>query len=204
MFFEPLPAEPAAVRPADYTAPVWQEPPLGRFCGVIPMQEVIARSANARVVLIELRAFSEGCLLDVNAVARRGDLTDEEWMGGRGLQLVFHHPQPGEPLPPELLRFGVQFADGRRTTTVRRMPGYGEQQDLEPPVLHTAGGRASTDPDGALDVMHPLWLWPAPPAEPFDLVVEWPAVGIELTRYQLDGRRIAEAAQQSRSYWDAN
>lgn len=206
MFFEPLPPDPSDVTSGEHGVPEWDQPPVATFSGVIPVQEVIARAENARVVLIELRAFREGCLLEVNAVARRGDQPEREWMGSRtaGLPLFFHSSQPGEPLPPQLLRFGVQFADGRKATTIRRWPGYGEPQpEPEPPVLRALAGHGKTAMDDVVDVSQPLWLWPAPPAEMFDLVVEWPAAGIELTRYQLDGGRIAEAAVHAGPYWDA-
>lgn len=206
VFFEPLPPEPSDVRSDQHRVPEWEQPPTSTFSGVIPVQQIIARAENARVVLVELRAFREGCLIEINAVVRRGDQPEREWMGSgtAGMSLLFHSPQPGEPLPPTLLRFGVQFADGRKTTTVRRWPGYGEPQpEPEPPVLHSLGGHGSTADSGTIDVSQPLWLWPAPPPGMFDLVVEWPAVGIELTRYQLDGRRIAEAAEHARPYWDS-
>jgi hypothetical protein len=205
VFFEPLPPETSDVASGKQRVPDWDQPPRATFGGVIPLQEVIASAEDVRVVLIELRAFHEGCLFEVAAVARRGDRPDREWMGGRaGLSSLFHAPQPGEPLPPSLLRFGVRFADGRKATTIRRWPGYGEPQpEPEPPVLHALGGHGSTADDDLLDVSQPLWLWPAPPAEMFDLVVEWPAVGIELTSHQVDGARIAEAAAQARSYWHA-
>ncbi len=205
MFFEPLTPDPSDVTSGEHAVPDWEHPPTATFSGMVPVQEIIASAENARVVLIELRAFREGCLLEVNAVARRGDQPEREWIGSRTADLaqLFHPSRPGEPLSPYLLRFGVQFADGRKATTIGRWPGYGEPQpEPEPPVLHALGGRGSTASKDMLDVWQPLWLWPAPPAQMFDLVVEWPAAGIELTRYQLDGGRIAEATVHAGPYWD--
>jgi hypothetical protein len=205
MFFEPLSPEASVATAGEHSVPEWEHPPTATFSGVIPVQEVIASAEYARIVLVELRAFREGCLLEINAVARRGDRPEQDWLGGPAFGLLFNPPQPGQQLPPQLLRFGVQFADGRKATTLHRLPGYGEEQpEPEPPVLQAVGGGGSTVQDDVVDVVKPLWLWPAPPAELFDLVVEWPLGGIELTRYQLDGRRIAEAAEQARPYWTAD
>jgi hypothetical protein len=46
-----------------------------------------------------------------------------------------------------------------------------------------------------------LWLWPLPPAETFELAVEWPLGGIELTITELDGAAITAAAGRSAHYW---
>jgi hypothetical protein len=205
VFFEPLPPDPSDATSAEHRVPDWDGPPTAMFSGVIPVQQVIASAEHTRVVLVELRAFREGCLLEVNAVTRRGDRPEGEWAGSRttGLAQMFHPPTPGEPLPPYLLRFGVRFADGRKATTIHRWPGYGEPQpEPAPPVLRAMGGHGSTASNDMLDMSQPLWLWPAPPAQRFDLVVEWPAAGIELTHYQLDGARIAEAAAHAGPYWD--
>ena len=46
-----------------------------------------------------------------------------------------------------------------------------------------------------------LWLWPLPPAEPFEFAVEWPFGGIDLTFAELDGAAIVAAARRSARYW---
>ena len=48
-------------------------------------------------------------------------------------------PVEGDPLPDELLRFGVQFADGRKATNLDR-PAYDPDQEPDRPVLHPHGG----------------------------------------------------------------
>jgi hypothetical protein len=46
-----------------------------------------------------------------------------------------------------------------------------------------------------------LWLWPLPPAEPFEFAAEWLLGGIELTIAGVDGAAIAAAATRSAYYW---
>jgi hypothetical protein len=53
-----------------------------------------------------------------------------------------------------------------------------------------------------LDFTHfALWLWPLPPAESFELAVEWPLGGIDLTFVELDGAAIVAAEPRSAFYW---
>ncbi|MGH3635137.1 MAG: hypothetical protein ACRDTS_13850 [Mycobacterium sp.] len=102
-----------------------------------------------------------------------------------------------------MLRFGVQYADGSKATTTNHRWWHPDREalDVDPPVLTEAGGGGSTAVPDLVTISRPLWLWPAPPAEWFDLVVEWPVAGIELTRHPIDGARIAASAQDSRPYW---
>lgn len=46
-----------------------------------------------------------------------------------------------------------------------------------------------------------LWLWPAPPAGPIELVVQWPALGVEETRVVLDGTAMRELTDRAKPYW---
>jgi hypothetical protein len=61
-------------------------------------------------------------------------------------------------------------------------------------MLGGGGGGAVWDFDG--------WSWPLPPPEPFDLVCEWPGVGIPLTRHAVHGAAIRTAAADSRPIWE--
>jgi hypothetical protein len=108
-------------------------------------------------------------------------------------------------LPDNLLRFGVRFADGAKATTV------GQRFDLthlphDPPSaprlsLLLGGVSMRSGDDDASVITMGLWLWPSPPRETFELGVEWPAGGIELSIIVLDGAAIVSAAEQSVPYW---
>jgi hypothetical protein len=52
-------------------------------------------------------------------------------------------PLAGDPFPDELLRFGVQFADGRRVTNMDRYPFVPEDLPADQPVLVEGGGVGS-------------------------------------------------------------
>jgi hypothetical protein len=102
----------------------------------------------------------------------------------------------GNALPDELLRFGVQFADGRKATNLDRPPYDLEARAPDRPVLdqHGGGGGGS-----AWDMEH--WVWPLPPAGPFAFVCEWPSRGIAESRAEIDARLILEAAGRAVTLW---
>jgi hypothetical protein len=51
-------------------------------------------------------------------------------------------------------------------------------------------------------VVFRAWVWPLPPPAPFDLVCEWPGLGIPLTRHAIDGAAIRTAAALSVPLWE--
>ncbi len=61
-------------------------------------------------------------------------------------------PLAGDPFPDELLRFGVQFADGRRVTNMDSYPFVPEDLPPDQPVLIAGGGVGSEGGGGS-------WTW---------------------------------------------
>jgi hypothetical protein len=94
----------------------------------------------------------------------------------------------------ELLRFGVQFADGRKATNLDR-PSYDPDREPDRPVLIQHGGGGGL----AWDMEH--WVWPLPPPGPFTFVCEWPARGIEESGTEIDAGSILEAAGRAVTFW---
>ena len=198
-FFEVGQVPPA---PEPKPAPQWSNPPRLVFPGVLPVTQVVASSEQGVVALIEIRAFEAGCVLDIDAcVVAPTDPADRLRM----TTISNFMSRSMTQLPDELLRFGVEFADGTKATTVDRAASwYLRDRETEPegPVLRSAGSRGGHSDPGWVAMHEPLWLWPLPPRERFDLVVEWPVAGIGLTRFGLDGDAIVEAATQARPFVD--
>jgi hypothetical protein len=89
------------------------------------------------------------------------------------------------------LRFGVQFADGRKATNLDQPP-YDPEHEPDRPVLHRHGGGGG----GSIwDMEH--WVWPLPPTGPFAFVCEWPARGIAESRAELGAVSILDAAARA-------
>jgi len=206
MFFEPPVAQEEAPRPPKPELPAWYAPPAEEMGTVMISDLVLARSPNVAIALPTIRAFGTGCLLNLEIVTRRRSLPLADF---QTLQMsLFPHMIPGvggRGLPDNLLRFGVRFADGTKVTTVGqrfdlarlpRDPPPGPQLSL---MLGGASLRSGDDDEGLITMG--LWLWPSPPPETFELGVEWPAGGIELSIATLDGAAIASAAERSVPYW---
>jgi hypothetical protein len=156
----------------------------------------------------EIRVFSDGYLLELKAAVRRLDEEYEQWIGHPDKRLDIMTRQSGvSALPNEFLRVGVQFADGKKATNIdgHRFRGQpdGIQPTVDQPLLLPERGRSrgGTERSNLIDVEQCLWLWPIPQPRPFELVIEWPAVGIPLTRHPLDGQALADSVSYARPYW---
>jgi hypothetical protein len=163
---------------------------------VVALELVVARSDNAAVTIDSAMAYPTGLEFTV----------DIRWREGYGR--VFHrgvqwYSEPSErgELPDELVRFGIQFPDGSKATTLGT--GLSAPIALRPdevpegPVLVRRGGGGS-----ARRWSQTLWLWPLPPEGPLDFVCEWPALGIGLSRVGIDSALIHDAVRRSQTLWD--
>lgn len=195
-FFEPLPDPPP---PERYEPPVWLQPPAGELATLVPVRQVLARSdLGVVVVLSHIDVFSTGCTFRIRSSVHRHDgMDDAQWCELLEAATAWQRRWPQQGTREAALRFGVQFSDGRKVTTGG--PVSRDDLDRQPDghVLIHHGGRGGGG-DLVVTYSWPLWLWPLPPAEPFDLVVAWPAVGIGLTRVEMSGRDIVDAANDAR------
>jgi len=159
---------------------------------------VLARTDRVAVALVGATAYSTGATLTVAVRARRSGTIDDVFADPYGMpfgHLIGHRHQGGE-LPPELLRFGVQFSDGRTATSLGgASPGADEET---PPGAVLTQGRGG---GGGGEWESQFWLWPLPPPGPVTFAVEWPAREIELSKQQVDARLFIEASEQSEALW---
>ncbi|MFF5242661.1 hypothetical protein ACFY3V_00180 [Streptosporangium sp. NPDC000095] len=207
MFFEPPSAQEEALRPPKLGPPAWYAPPAEEMGAAVTSDLLLARTPNVAVALPTIRAFTTGCLLDVEIVMRRRSLPPDDF---QALQMsVFPHmisSVSARGLPDNLLRFGVRFADGTKATTVGQrfdLAGLPQDPPASPQLSWLLGGtslRSGDNDEGSLFNIG-LWLWPSPPPETFELGVEWPDGGIELSITPLDGAAIVSAAERSVPYW---
>jgi len=209
MFFEAPPAgeEPPARKWPERQP--WDPPPLETGV-VLALDTVVARSPNVVIRLPTIRAFRHGCMLNVAVVTRQGELSAEEFWD---LRMSSHSGsnigrlRPAEPLPRKLLRLGVRYADGNKVTTLQTDQLWARTAGDPPtrPRLLSFPASSGVGIAGAgLELGFgntELWLWPLPPAEPFEFAVEWPLGGIDLTFTELDGAAIVAAAPRSAYYW---
>ena len=108
------------------------------------------------------------------------------------------------------LRWGLQFSDGVRVTSVDTSPWFEQpnQDHARPhaaddwtwtpshPVLHQGGGGGGMR---RYDVEY--WLWPLPPPGPVLVACEWGDMGIDLTTQSIDAGPFLEAATRAQPLW---
>ncbi|MEV0613796.1 hypothetical protein AB0I81_10780 [Nonomuraea sp. NPDC050404] len=198
MFFESVETEEVPSPRITPALPPWMGPPFTERGTILLTDRLLGRSGNVVLHLPLIRAYKTGCAFEVELTVRQGDLP-----AGDFLDLMMTHMynaphfrmRAGEPLPDRLLRWGVRYRDGTKLTTIdRREPG-----STEPMLYAMASGDGLRT--GSLSSGIRLWLWPLPPQEPFELAVEWPMGGIELSITEIDGAAIAAASERSTDYW---
>lgn len=157
------------------------EVPPNEIPVVVPLRAVLIRTPDVAVVLVGARVHSSGVLLDLRTVVRPG---------ARLSPSPLYH---GAHNDPALERFGVELADGTRTSTVLDWRGT---DGVDEPVLDTRGGGG-----GSHEREQTYWLAPVPPAGPMTLVYGCPTVGVEEVSAQVDATPLAEAAAQVEALW---
>ncbi|MGF1665127.1 MAG: hypothetical protein ACFCVC_02530 [Acidimicrobiia bacterium] len=202
-FFE-IPEPVTRVEPDPPPEPPWAGPPEDVLAALVPERHILWQTDRLTVMLSHVDAFPTGALFHLRMVAQRtSDMLDDEWH--RIHETVFDHGESrtGTTLPDEFFRVGVGFADGRRVTNI----GWGvgawsvrRGQSPKPPSLVEirSGGSGS---NRSISARKKEWLWPLPPPERFDLVIEWPALGVPVTRAAIDGAAIVTAAENVVPLW---
>jgi hypothetical protein len=167
----------------------------------VPVKRILVRTDSVVVALTDVAAYPSGCQFSVQLAARRSTLPDDRWRHLR--ELYFEEGWHSERV--EVLRCGVQFADGTKATNVDSRPSWDTPEPYAPapPVFIEAGGGGGEASDSELRSNRGFWLWPLPPPEPFTFAVEWPAAGIELTMTEIDGAAIVTASQGAEPFWPA-
>jgi len=180
-------------------ATAWKRPPTDILGYVVPIQQFLARTDRVLVALHHSVAFPESCVLNLQVAARRSSEDELAWKSL--IQGPFRRDPELTGIDADL-KFGVRFPDGSRATTYEHaFRDWAHPTDRpEPPMLIEAGGTSSGG-DLSYHSHRRLWLWPLPPAESFEFVIEWHSMGIDQTSIQLNGSAIVRAAEQAMPYW---
>lgn len=187
-FFEPPPPPPEP--PERHRQPAWVGPPENELGVAVPVRELLARTDDLAIALLGVVAYSNGLQLQVE-LRRRTEPEDVDVMH---LHMRRRHARGGE-LAPEVLRFGVQLADGRKATNLDARPWGADEEPTGPLLMERGGG------GGGRSWSFGYWLWPLPPAGTLTIAVEWPALGVALTTRDLDTRPLLDAAARSERLW---
>ena len=188
-FFEPPPPPPEPEPPPEL--PDWFGPPQGTLPGVVALELVLARSEIAAVCITRLAAYPNGFEFDVVTLTAPGQEYELDPMLF-GPHRHHRRQRRDEGIAGEILRLGVEFADGSKATNLQGRAGPDEQP--EGPLLMDRGGGG-----GGGEWRQSEWVWPLPPPGRLSFVCEWPAAGIELTREEIDAQIVLDAAERARA-----
>jgi hypothetical protein len=173
-------------------------PPHNEIGTYLPNDCVVATGTGAAVGLLGVRAFTNGCLIEIHAgvsvTTRLGGLIKNN--PERAMEVVVQSDI--SEVFPELLRIGVDSRDFRATNLINyeRLRHEGVIPPDGEPTLVGLSGSVGSIQDEVIQFRQSFWLRVVPVAK-FDLVVEWPAVDIEENRCQLDGDEIRKAGLRS-------
>lgn len=200
-FFRDLPAPPERPRPPRHVMPEWLGPPSNELPGVIHVGKFLHRAPGFVMAVKNAEVFSNGLAVQIVWTVRRTDESDREWAAAH--ERFFRHPPPGAGYvsdPESALLFGVEFPDGRKTTSTHIRPGmFDGTTPVAAPVL-VANGQGGSGSEDELTGSARLWIWPLPEGGDLRLVVQWKDAGMEEQSVLLDGGRIGAAAGLAQHY----
>ncbi len=169
-------------------------PPENEFPAGVALTILLGRNDDTAVGITQIEAFSAGFRFTLAVRLRR---VPPELVDGRLFMLIVPHAVPGFDIPLERrLLLGVEYADGRRASTLRPMPGPGEMADGERLAFAQQGGGG-----GRQGVDQTYWVSPLPPEGPMTFVIAWPGFGLPESRTVVDGGVIRAAADRSQLLW---
>ncbi|MCW3020324.1 MAG: hypothetical protein JWN10_2632, partial [Solirubrobacterales bacterium] len=189
-FFEPPPKRDLPPEPRRYRTPEWMGPRENVAPAVAPLELVLVNTGEVAVFVTGALVYANGFEMTLTALFKEeSELHDP--IGMRSHR--FRRGAPDGEIPPEMLRFGIQFSDGRKATNVDGPPLVGTDARPDGPLLTSRGGSG-----GGQRWNQRLWAWPLPPRDELLFVCEWPAQAIELTTAALDAEAIRSAATRAR------
>jgi hypothetical protein len=188
-FFEPPPPPDP---PETHRQPAWIGPPENEAGATVAARLLLVHRDDLVLLVTDVVAYSSGFSARL-ALRRRADDLDYD-----PLHPLVHRRRRSAELSPEQLRFGIEFADGRRATNVGGFPPPFEDAPAGPVLVMRGGGGGGRSWD------YGFWIWPLPPPGLLAFVAEWPAEGVEVTRREIDAGAVLEAARQSEAFWPAD
>jgi hypothetical protein len=185
---EPEGRSPGQLQP--YVPPIWTGPSEFTMARLIPINEVVARTDRAAILLVAVASYANGFDLAFEVKGRvplsRGAIASDTapWDLTTG---------------PNRLRFGFVFSDGRAAggepTDIWNMPK--DEQGLPyTPVILLRGVQMGLH---TFDVR--AWGWPLPPPGKLMVHAAWGALGVQEHSLELDADVILDAATQTSELW---
>jgi hypothetical protein len=206
-FFEPPPRPPRPHKPPRRT-PEWFAPPDNVAPGVAALELMLVNTGEFAMYVSTVLAYPNGFELTLLMRARQEFADEREEFWPMGMSMRRWHAYRGgaatDAIPPELLRFGLQFSDGSKVTNVGSSPfptafdeEIGDKPPRGPTMMQQGGG------GGGASYEQTYWVQPLPPAGELVFACEWPQRQIPLTTATIDADVILEAAARAVELWPA-
>lgn len=156
------------------------------------MRLVLARTETLAVALVDAIAYSTGFTLRLALRIHH----EAEDVDPRQVMMQLHGGPMGST--DERLRFGIEFADGRKATNLEpRRPRSDEPPEIGLSPYGGSGG-------GGRNWQVGYWVYPLPPPGALTIGIAWPARGIDEHTETLDAQPIVDAASDSIVLWEDN
>ena len=165
-------------------------PPDNEVPQPVALSAVLARTGDVAVAITGVQAYTTGVAFTLAVRLRH----DRVLPGRRDLHdLVGGWHGPAE----DQLMLGVEFSDGRATSTsgAGRPPSPGSGLD-EPVLTQSGGGGGSRNHD------QDYWLSPVPPPGTLTVVLVCQGLGLEETVTELDAGALVQAAAGAQVLWE--
>jgi hypothetical protein len=170
-------------------------PPENELAASVGPTVLLGRSDDAAVAITQLEAFSTGFRFTLAVRLRQ---VPPRLRGGGLITLISYGFHPSMEISFEdFLLLGIEYADGRRASTLFDMPGSdpAEASGEQLMLLPQGGGTGDNSAD------HTFWVSPLPPDGPVTVVLSWPGFGLPESRTVLDGAAFRAAAGRSQVLW---
>jgi len=159
----------------------------------VPITILLARTPKAAIQVAHIAAFPNGFEFRVVAHCR---LEAELWHPMHGLAGFRGRPGQRGGMGDEILRFGIEYADGAKATNLGPPMVGPTDKKQKGPMLQGGGGSS-----GGRVAEQIYWAWPLPPPGKLAFVCEWPRYEIPLTRKEIDANLILDAAGRATELW---
>jgi hypothetical protein len=152
----------------------------------------VAAAGRAQAVLTGAWVYPDGILLEVRATADVEGLRPREAQRARKAVDGYAGAQLPGTASAGSLRVRIDLPDGRSADSAEDWRGALAAGAR--PALVLADWAATRYPDGPRQVAErQFWCWPRPPAGPFTVTLEWPALGLPPSAVTVDGAPLAAA-----------
>lgn len=173
-------------------------PPVDELPAALPAPIVLVRTSHTMVAVVNVLVYRVGLEFTVTGRIRAAEVPDR-WPlsmfapGSDGTGFSFG----ASPLSADVLRFGLQLADGTKLTNLDPQVGrHDPATEPQHPVMRAVEGISASS--GRYEFRQ--WVWPLP-VGPVTFVCEWPSRDIAETRVKLDARALKEAAANVVPLW---